>query len=60
LKDPLEKYNLAEEKPDIVELLIKELEKMKKNNVAPLNPPDLLPDPRSNPKYWGGKITIKV
>jgi hypothetical protein len=53
LNDPLEDYNLADTNPDLVQLLVVELEKIKKNTVMPLNPPDLRPDPKSNPKYFG-------
>jgi hypothetical protein len=53
LNDPLEEHNLADKHPDVVDHLAFELDNMKKNHVPPLNPPDLKPSPKSDPKYWG-------
>ncbi|XP_026738978.1 arylsulfatase I [Trichoplusia ni] len=52
--DPCERNNLANEKPDILQMMLSELEKV---NQTALPPNSKEPDPLANPKYWGRVFT---
>ena len=49
--DPTEHFDIADQHPDIVTEMKKKLEKYRQS-LVPANFPS--PDPKSNPKYFGG------
>lgn len=51
----MENNDVASQYPDIVTQMVAQLTDYEKIVVKPLNGPTLLPDPLSNPKYWGDK-----
>lgn len=53
--DPLEKNNLAQKYPDMVNQLETKLEEYKKASAFPQNPPTLFPDNNADPAKWGDK-----
>ncbi|XP_022829572.1 arylsulfatase B [Spodoptera litura] len=53
-EDPCELKNLADEKPDILQALMSELERINATAVPPNN---LDLDPRGDPRYWGRVFT---
>ena len=55
LDDPFEKVDLSEIYPNLVRDLSKKLDEFIMTTVDPLNPLTLMPDPNSNPKYFGDK-----
>ena len=52
-EDPLEKKNLAKQKPQVFEELKAKLEYFKKQSVEPTIPPNSLPDGFKIPAVWG-------
>ncbi|KAJ8727197.1 hypothetical protein PYW08_015594 [Mythimna loreyi] len=52
--DPCERRNMAEEKPEILQELLSELEKVNATAVPPINKEV---DPLADPKYWGRVFT---
>ena len=55
LDDPFERVDLSDIYPNLVRDLSAKLNDFILTTVDPLNPPTLLPDPKSNPKYFGDK-----
>lgn len=49
--DPCEYHNIADQNPNLVQMLLQKIEDYRKTSVEPRNKPA---DPNANPKYFGG------